>query len=424
MGRGFADPGATARLVCVLGLPFFPLVSQVSHARNGHSFGFVPDLIMLWVALACARHLDYRRLPRVAAAGFALFCLAELVGSVHAPLRAAVYGLRNDVEAVVVLALVLATPATQLYKRAMLREFTIGIQLASVIALVTWRLPGWLVTLHLENSSGHFPTAYFVSGSNAIRAFSPALGPNELALLLASALAAIWTIYRLRGAVTMSVLPIAALVATHSRSGALATIGAAIIIGLSSSADRVRRVFLVVAAIAGGTFVAVLVPALLRSKNASTVDHIKSLRDSTRQLLTHPLGYGTGTVGPRAARFLGGKTPPRSPESEFFLYGLSAGPVSLVGYMTFLASMVVAIYRRARTDAVARAGLAQLAALIIVEAVLPITSSLELAATVAVLIGTVGALGQQDRPVATQSVAGRSDRIPAVVRTLQRARRP
>ena len=433
VGRRYSDPAAQTRLLCVLTLPLLPLVSQLVRARYGHSVGFVADADALVLALACTGHATLRGFPRLARVGLLAFVVAEVVGLVHSPLVAGLYGLRNGVLPVLLMAVVFASPASADYKRAILREFSGAIQFASAIALVTWREGiSWLTTLHLQTGSGGyptpsgtFPTAYFVSGSReAVRAFSPALGPNELAVLLGFGIIASWAVFRPSWALLLSITPALALAATHSRSGWLAAAVGLAALGLTSHDRRVRGSFAVLVCLGSAAVVAVLIPGLLRSHNSSTVGHLRSLRDSVRALFTRPIGYGTGSVGPRAARFLGTKGPPHSPESQFLQYGLAAGPLSLLGYVLYLASLLVVFLKRARLDDYARVALAQLLALVVVQLVLPITSSMELAVSAYVLIATGGAqwTASVDEPGPPTGARVDAER-PSPRRLLQRVRR-
>lgn len=244
----------------------------------------------------------------------------------------ALYGWRNDFEPLLLLAVVpLVVGATN--SRSVLTTIVVAGEVAAAIAIATHQIGlGWLLGLKLVLPPGAaLPTSYFSAGSITPRAFTPYVGPNELGLACVLVLAAIlhrsdWSRKRRSW---LALLPLVALLLSASRSAWLGLgvlVVFAVVRQLRSKhlvAVRVAAVALSVGVLAGA------VAVLISSGDPSIGGHQASLWQSFNLLLAHPLGLGTGTVGPRATRFAASGV---STESFLLLIALEAGVLALVCY--------------------------------------------------------------------------------------------
>lgn len=267
-------------------------------------------------------------------------------------------------------------------------------QAAAAVAIFTHAKGlAWLYELGvLPAAAGEpFPFQYFTSNSVVPRAFSPLISPNELSLVLVTVIAVAW-LRKQETAVMFRVLPVVlpatALLLTRSRSGMLGLVvlaGFLVIRRIPVNQGLIRRgvVFL-------GAGLALTALALYLSRpeagllaDPSFQGHAASIPETLGRAISHPLGYGPGTVGPRAIRYTDN---PILTESFVLLVLLEAGVVVLAAYLLMLKRIVghLGVMSRSRLSAL---GVAVLAGSSVNQLVLPSMQSTSAATVVWIAVG-------------------------------------
>lgn len=341
------------------------LVSQLlgEGTRRSEAFGSLKDIVLaVMIAVAMVRQLQQLLLGSrplfIAVLGtIGLACLA----SIRSPsVGAALYGLRNDYEPLVLLIVVPAILQGSPKARSTVRTAVIALgEMAAAIAIGT-RFLGlkWLYTVHLlpHPFNASYPGSYFTNGSYlSPRAFSPYPAPNELALASVFVLAVVWTASTkpLRTRTMLSILPTVAIVLSQSRSGlvALAIVVALVAMRQGRGLNRHRLAVSlgVLSCLAALVAAAIALRAVTHASgmlDLSAYGHIGSLKEAAIQVLQNPFGFGTGTAGPRAARF---SASPHLVESFFGVIALEAGIATLLAYVLVLAMLLALLLPGALT---------------------------------------------------------------------------
>lgn len=326
-------------LVLVVVLPLNDVVAQLL----GHStvlalaVGALKDVLLMALVVALlAGHREKGVWLPPSLSSFLVLTLAigAVAGIATGDVLQALYGWRNDFEPLVLLA-VLPLLLTQASARRVLTAIVAAGEVAAAIAIVTHAIGlSWLLGLDLGQPAGAppLPASYFSAGSITPRAFSPYVGPNELGLACVLLVAVIlfrkdWSRSR---RTWLAVLPLVALLMTASRSAWLG-LGVLVVFEVVRQLRskrlmpvRLAAVALSVSALAGATAL------LISSGDPSIGGHETSLLQSLNLLLAHPLGLGTGTVGPRATRFA--TSAAVHTESFLLLIALEAGVLALFSY--------------------------------------------------------------------------------------------
>ena len=331
-------------------LPFNDVAAQMvgPGTAEAAAVGAVKDVLLLTITVAAIFRTRAESVPYPGSLRTWLILalgIGAVAGVMTDDVLQALYGWRNDFEPLLLLAVVpLIVGATS--TRAILTTIVVAGEVASFIAIATHQIGlSWLLGLKLDLPPGaNLPTAYFSAGSIIPRAFSPYVGPNELGLACVLVLAVI--LYRRDWSRTrrswLAVLPLVALFVTASRSAWLG-MGLLVVFEIARQlrskqlvAVRVATVAVSVSALAG------VVAFLLTNGDASFGGHQASLSQSLNLLLAHPLGLGTGTVGPRATRFA---TSGVNTESFLLLIALEAGVLALVCYGGVMISAALTLGR-------------------------------------------------------------------------------
>jgi len=332
-------------------LPFNGLISQVTDGTAIPGlYGAAKDFLLLGILLVALISGRVRRVPATVVAIVVLIVTLALVSGIFTPtILQASYGWRNDYEP---LLLLIAVPAIVdlTSVRRILGLVIVMAQVSAAIAVASWsRGLEWLFDigrLPVANQDD-FPTSLFSSGSLRPRAFSPYVAPNEMAVVMAALLAVVWLIPRLRGwqRVLLSVLPVAAIVLSESRSGILGAIVVACVLAARALHKRsavLAGAFLLMAVV-GVVFGAVLyiINKLGDGGDPSIGGHSLSLEAGISTLVQNPFGLGLGRVGPRAAQF----DDSYHVESFWLLIGLESGIVVMVLYVALMAYLVTKAVR-------------------------------------------------------------------------------
>lgn len=319
-------------------LPFNDVAAQILGPGTVEAIavGAVKDVLLLAITFAAIFRTRAGSLPYPGSLRTWLILvlgIGAVAGVMTGDVLQALYGWRNDFEPLLLLALVpLLVGATN--AGTVLTTIVVAGELASVIAIATHQIGlHWLLRLKLDLPHGTaLPSSYFSAGSITPRAFSPYVGPNELGLACVLVLAVIlyrkdWSRSRRRW---LAVLPLVALLTTASRSAWLG-LGVLVVFEVVRQLRSKQLVAMRLAAVALSLGVLAGALALLMSSGDPSVGgHQASLLQSLNLLLAHPLGLGTGTVGPRATRFA---TSGVHTESFLLLIALEAGVLALFCYV-------------------------------------------------------------------------------------------
>lgn len=332
-------------------LPFNDVAAQILGPGTVEAIavGAVKDVLLLAITGAAIFRTRAESLPYPASLRTWLILvlgIGAVAGVMTGDALQALYGWRNDFEPLLLLAVVpLVVGATN--ARTVLTTIVVAGEAASVIALATHQKGlSWLLRMHLDLPPGAtaLPTSYFSAGSIIPRAFSPYVGPNELGLACVLVLAVIlyrrdWSRSRRSW---LAVLPVVALFVTASRSAWLG-LGVLIVFEVVRQLRAKQLVAVRVAAVALSVGMLALALALLISSGDPSIGgHQASLSRSFTLLLAHPLGFGTGTVGPRATRFAASGV---STESFLLLIALEAGVLALVCYVGVMVAAGLTLVR-------------------------------------------------------------------------------
>lgn len=382
-------------------VPFNDTASRLLHGQSATLFGAAKDYLLL---LLLVRAWPNRNLvPKFIRSSLAALLVAALIGSLVTGRAApALYGFRNEVEPILLLVAVPVILTTQVCHRALNIVVLLG-EASAAMAIITWHQGlDWLYRVRvLPVPSGQaFPFQFFTANNIRPRAFSPYVSADDLAVAMIVVVACVLFHPRI-GALWRSLLVILPLVAAYlsrSRSGML---GVALVLLIWSAVTAEKKVkgvspivaFFGFALAAAGAGVLIVAHSTL-VYDVSTAGHLTSFSHGLKLLLSHPLGVGLGTAGPRAVRYYAN---PTLVESSFLLLGLELGWLGLVVYlyMTWkLMSILTARFRplsgviRMRAAFVLVAA-AALAAAIIPQLLLPIVQD----STVMLLLWAVISLG-------------------------------
>jgi putative inorganic carbon (HCO3(-)) transporter len=361
-------------------LPFNGLVSSLlatlGQVQLATVFGAAKDgiLILLFVLVVFSPRIARVR-PELFIIVLTLVALGAVSGMGTPNVEQAAYGWRNDF---LPLLLIIVVPAV-LDRVSASRVSAVVVvtgQLAGLVALATWsRGIEWLYILgRLPVPEGErFPSSLFSANSIEPRAFSPFSAPNEMALGFLIIVAFIWMMgdLRLRTRLVLSVLPVAAIALSESRSGLLGLACLAVVIVCLKLRDIRPGVALAFASIAGLaiglTAVAYVNVRIETGSDPSIGGHAASLTESLQLLVQHPLGVGLGQVGPRALRY---DDNPVLVESFLLLLALESGPLVLALYLALVGRIVYLAVKEPRAGA-AHLGLVAIAASLVSQIVLP-----------------------------------------------------
>lgn len=355
-------------------------------------FGAGKDTALVLLALSAL--IRIRRSRSVAAslvlpvAGMML--VAAISGVLTDNATAAAYGFRNDFLPLVWLIIVPSLIDNASARRVQLVTIALG-QFIALVAIYTHSLGmSWLPTIGIDLSSTTFwtnpsSTNLFTAGDPEPRAFSPFSGANALGLasVIAVALALAHYDLRLRWRILLSVLPLVALWLARSRSAGFGLVLVGVVIGMRWISERGSNKTRPLVGVALLSSLAVVGFVLLNPSSLSdpsAVGHRDSLLDTVSRIVSHPLGYGVGTVGPRAQAYY---AVPQLTESFFGVLALEAGVIVLVLYLITLTTVALLLARHARlptaSGAVATGSLAVLAGSLVSQAVLPVLQETALA---------------------------------------------
>ena len=340
-----------ALVLLVAVLPLNDIAAQLlGHTTvQALTVGAAKDVLLM--ALVVALLIGHREkglwLP-LSLSSFLVLTLAvgAIAGAATGDVLQALYGWRNDFEPLVLLA-VLPLVLTGANARRVLTAIVASGEAAAAIAVITHTIGlSWLLGLDLGQPAGLPPlfSSYFSAGSITPRAFSPYVGPNELGLACVLVLAVI--LYRKDWAPSrrgwLAVLPLVALFMTASRTAWLG-LGVLVVFEVVRQlrSKRLVGVRFAVLALSAGALVGATA-LLISSGDPSIGGHQASLVQSLNLLSAHPLGLGTGTVGPRATRFA---TTGVFTESFFLLIALEAGVVALACYLGVMIAAGIALLR-------------------------------------------------------------------------------
>ena len=421
-------PGLAIAALLVL-LPFNALATQVLQS-HGYGDGPLPiavgaikdGTLTMLVMVSVARVLTGRQ-PRAELPLRLLYLvggtllIAAVSGLETDDLAAAAYGLRNDF--IPLLWLLVVPLSVGSMGAGRLQALIVGVaQVVSATAVATHSIGlQWLKFLGILTNGGVVSSSYFVSGSLEPRAFSPFVGPNELGLACSITLAILIARndWKLHWRLICAVLPLAALALSQSRSAAAGlALAAILVIGRSILGRRAIPTGRVFATTVAGLAVAGLSVVLIDPSSLSDLSaagHQSSLVNTASAMLAHPIGFGVGTVGPRAGRFIDVSL---LSESFFGVVGLEAGLMALMLYIATIAGVLSLLLPRilggGRSSAVATASAAVLAATLIPQLFLPILqdSSLSSFLWIAVATGLVGLPVDWVRRESDETVGARS----------------
>jgi hypothetical protein len=327
-------------------LPFNGLISQVAEGTAIPGlYGAAKDFLLLGILLVAIISGRVRRVPATVVATVALIVTLALVSGIFtSSVLQASYGWRNDYEP---LLLLIAVPAIVdlTSVRRILALVIVMAQVSAGIAVASWsRGLEWLFDigrLPVANQDD-FPTSLFSSGSIRPRAFSPYVAPNEMAVVMAALLAVVWLIPGLRGwqRILLSVLPVAAVVLSESRSGILGAIVLACVLaarGLHKRSAVLAGAFLLMAVVGVVSGAVLYITNLLDDGGDPSIGgHSLSLESGIATLMQNPFGLGLGRVGPRAAQY----DDSYHVESFWLLIGLESGIVVMVLYVALMGYLV------------------------------------------------------------------------------------
>ena len=326
----------------VILVPFNGLITQLAEENAlATVYGASKDAILLGLLVVAIVSGKIRRVPGWLVALVVLMVTVPLISAVFSPsLGQASYGWRNDYEPLLMLLVVPALIESRTVSR-LLATFVLVMEISAVMAVVTWnRGIQWLTDIgRLPVADPEdFPTSLFSSGSVRPRAFSPFVAPNEMAVVMAAAVAVIWLIPRLRTShrLVLSVLPIAAIVLSESRSGILGLIVLLCVLaarGIHRRSPLLTGGFIIIAVVGvvTGAFL-YITNRLGDSGDPSVGGHSLSLESGIRTLLENPLGLGLGVVGPRAAQYADSY----HVESFLLLLALESGIAVLAVYVLLM----------------------------------------------------------------------------------------
>ncbi len=326
----------------VILVPFNGVVTQIlGGGPVATAYGAGKDFILLGLMIITIVSGRLLPLPGWLFGLVALMVTVPLIASLSTPSAGqALYGWRNDYEPLLLLLIVPALLERSQVER-LLGVFVTVVQVAAAVAIASWTLGvQWLFDIGVlpVQRRKDFPTALFTAGSDRPRAFSPFVGPNELAVVMVAALAVIWLLpaLRTRYRLLLSVLPLIAVLLSESRSGLLGVLVVLSVLaahGIHRRSPLLTGGFVVVAVISviAGAFL-YITDRLGDDGDPSVGGHLTSLASGMQTMFDHPLGLGLGVVGPRAQQYAGSYLV----ESFLLLLALESGIVVLLIYLILL----------------------------------------------------------------------------------------
>ena len=393
---------STAIVLLVVLLPFNDLTSSRLSGPSSIIYGSLKDILVLVLLVALIFNPEaQRRTPRWLVPLLTVLLLSVIGAALGtASHSVAVYGLRNDYEPLLLL-LVVPVLVRGPEVEYLLRITLAVLEVATALAAYTWLLGvPYLAEAGVgRDDAGNFPVTFFSTGAMRPRAFGSFAGPNELAMACLVALVITWLLASLppRTRLLLMVMPGVALLLSGSRSGLLGALVAGTLV-LLRTVSRSRRaeaarvlpyVILVVGVLAFAFFIVRLLPGVGSSDDTSTAGHVASLKQSLGPLLSHPIGYGVGTVGPRAAKL---STSAIEVESFLLVIALEAGWVPVLAYLSILFGVIRTGVRHSsrsvgRSGSLAFISVAVVAGSAINQAVLPTLQTSSLAMILWLVVG-------------------------------------
>lgn len=333
-------------------VPFNDTASRFLHGQSATLFGAVKDYLLL---LLLVRAWPNRKLvPKFLRSSLAALLAAAVIGGLVTGRAApALYGFRNEVEPILLLIAVPVTLTRQVCGRALNLAVLLG-EASAAMAIVTWHQGlSWLYRVHvLPVPSGQgFPFQFFTANNIRPRAFSPYVSADDLAVAMIVVVACVLFHPRIGAPrrFLLMILPLVATYLTRSRSGMLG-VALVLLIWIAVMAEqKVKGVSPIIAlfgfalAVAGGGALIVAHSTLV--SDVSTAGHLTSFSHGLKLVLTHPLGVGLGTAGPRAVRYYAN---PTLVESSFLLLGLELGWLGLVAYLYMIWKLISILSARFR----------------------------------------------------------------------------
>lgn len=331
--------------VLVFVLFFGDLASQILPGALRSANAVLKDLLLLLLLIPAVRR--WRVVPRPLLASVGAVYALVLVAALHGPsVSAVILEFRSVYWGLLLLlgCVVLATDAVAL---ALSRALVAAGSLAAVVALTTHALGAdWLVRV-ARSPDGRIASNFFTYANDGRpRAFSPFIEPNMLGAAMVVVLLAlvVYPPIAPRQRWVLAVLPVAALVATASRSAMSALVLGLVVVAVTSArgraalASRRWRPWLVAAIGAG--LIAMLAYGYYYASH--TVDpsarfHLQTLMNGPKSLLEGWWGSGLGTVGPRATVAFPAAT---QVESGLLIVGLELGILGLLAFLAMLLALV------------------------------------------------------------------------------------
>lgn len=384
-------------LAIVLAVPLLlanDLISMLlGEGATAVAFGSIKDLGLL-LLLAVALHRRRSSLYGSWVRPILVLLGIALLGVLSSPsLAQGFYGLRNGYMPLLWVLVCAALVGPTAIRRVFAMVVWSGQLAAAVAVWSNLRALSWLFQMGvLPPGPGEpYPASYFSSGSRVPRAFSPFVGPNELALGMIVVVGVVAADSRrgLASRTALLVLPVAAILLTRSRSGLLGLVllfAFLVIRHVDRAGGHSRFALTLIFSALLGALIAIYVlrPDAPIQADLSIQGHTASLKETLDRIIDHPFGYGTGSVGPRAARFTDA---PILTESYVLLVALEAGVVACLTYLLVLRHFVATLSSRVQDDRVA-AGLAVLVGSLISQMVLPAMQSTAVASLVWITVGT------------------------------------
>ncbi len=352
-------------------MPFHAFLSVWAGHLLGHQAiwqGWKEVLILILVALAAQyvwhqpRRLDAIREPVALLIGVFAGIAIIVTALTHPSLRAAAFGLKTDLEFLIIFVI-----AELVADDALRKRLTTTVLISSAVVIAFGLMQVFLLPRDFLTQFGYGPhtvTPFQIVSPElpAVRILSTLGGPNQLGSFLILPLSIIWwrllrrprwwqLIYLLAGGVV--------LFHTYSRS---AWLGLIVSLGVIT-AMRLPKRWRIAGAIGSLATAAILVSTLLAISGShkllqqyllhqsfsavptdgSTNQHAGSLRDGYRLLIAHPFGLGLGAAGP--ASFHGSH--PIIPENYYLQIGIETGFAGLLVFIALQIGLGIKLMRRA-----------------------------------------------------------------------------
>jgi hypothetical protein len=317
-----------------------------------------------WLVAKQPARLQRLRQPWVMLAGGFAFLGALVTIATRPPLTAVAFGLKTDLEflVVAVLALLVATPL-------FMRRLVIVILAASALVigfglLEIFVLPPDFLT-HFGYGTSTILPYELIGGTHAVRYPSTLGGPNQLGTYLILPLTlslALSLRRRIWWPLLITGTALVVLIGTYSRGAWIGASAAMAVTLLAGAPSRWRRP-LAAAFAALGLMALISLPIAIEHNQklrnyvlhqslsagvpSSDAQHATSLQAGWRGVLAHPLGHGLGTAGP--ATFHAGTI--NIIEDYYLQTGYETGLLGLLSFIGMLTAMLFALVARAQNFA-------------------------------------------------------------------------